>query len=84
MLIVINLGEKTVMDNANPAEADKLFEDVPWEAWEQVTATSWPAWKETTDKAEKKFGITKQLAQYFLTLFSWNENDGWKPKRKNE
>lgn len=71
------------MDDVNPAEADKLFEGIPWEAWRQVTATSYPAWMYTANETEKKLGITKRFAQYFLALFDWDKDTGWKPKRKN-
>lgn len=74
------------MDNVNPAEVDKLFENIPWEAWKQVTATDY-SWQFTstgivyTGKKEK---LTKRFARRFLSLFDWNKNDGWTLKRKNE
>ena len=73
MLIVINLGEKMAMDSANPAEADKLFEGVPWEAWNEVTAGP---------EIVNRLGGIESFMHYWLTVYDWNENDGWKPKRK--
>lgn len=71
------------MDNVNPVEADKLFEGIPWEAWDQVTASYTPVFASDGKIIRaKRRGMTKRFAQYFLTLFGWNEDDGWKPKRK--
>jgi hypothetical protein len=62
------------MDNVNPVEADKLFEGVPWEAWNEVTAGP---------DTVKRFGGIDGFKRAWLTNYDWVD-DGWKPKRKNE
>lgn len=62
------------MDNASPVEADKLFEDVPWEAWGQITAGP---------DTVKMYGGIDNFKRAWLTNYDWVD-DKWKPKRKNE
>jgi len=61
------------MDDANPVAATNLFPEVPPEAWNSVTGN---------DGVIANFGGIEQFMSHWLTIYEYDINDGWKPKRK--